>query len=128
MFSGNIGKCRSVIDGGDETRLIDAAVRAAGAVARMDKLSFSAALSEITVRAEYAETLNYLTDIFRDALVLRCGGEASSCGKKEAAGIAKAFSEEFILGMLDAVFEVSANAVLNLNLALTTSYLTSRLY
>lgn len=128
MFSGSIGKCRSVLDGGEETKLIETAVKAAGAVARMDKLGFSAALCEQTGRAEYAAVLNYLCDIFRDALVLRCGGEASSCGKKEAAGIAGAFSEEFILAMLDAVFEVSANAVYNLNLTLTTAYLTSKLF
>ncbi len=128
MFSGNIGKCRAVLDGGEETKLIDTAVKAAGAVARMDKYSFAAALSEQTGRPEYNETLNHLCGILRDALALKCGGEAISFGKNEAAGIAKAFSEEFILSMLDSVFEVSANSSYNLNLALTTAYLTSRLF
>lgn len=128
MFSGNIGKCRAVLDGGEETALISTAKKAADAVARMDKLSFAAALTEQSGRSEYSETLGYLTEILRDALSIRCGGEAFSCGKDEAKRIAAAFSEEFILSMLDAVFEVSANAKYNLNLALTTSYLTSRLY
>lgn len=128
MFSGNIGKCRAVIDGGKETALIDTAKKAAASIARMDKLGFAAALTEQSGRKEYSETLNYLTEILRDALALRCGGEAVSFGKKEAGDIAKTFDEAFILAMLDAVFEVSANAKFNLNLALTTAYLTSRLY
>lgn len=128
MFSGNIGKCRAVLDGGEETKLIDAARKAAAAIAGMDKYSFAAALSEQTGRTEYSETLNYLCEILRDALALRCGAKAFSCGKDEAAGIAKAFSEEFILSMLDAVFKVSADSIFNLNLALTTAYLTSELF
>lgn len=128
MFSGNIGKCRAVLDGGEETKLIDTAKKAAAAVGRMDKYSFAAALSEQTGRAEYSETLNYFCEILRDALALRCGGEAFSCGKDEAAGIAKAFSEEYILAMLDVVFKVSADSIFNLNLSLTTAYLTSELF
>lgn len=128
MFSGNVGKCRAVLDGGEETALISTAKKAADAVARMDKLSFASALTEQSGRSEYAETLNYLTEILRDALSIRCGGEGFSFGKDEAKRIAAVFSEDFILAMLDAVFEVNGNSRYNLNLALTTSYLTSKLF
>ena len=66
--------------------------------------------------------------ILRDALALRCGGEATSCGKKEAAEIAGNFSEARILNMLDSVFEVAQNGEINLNLALSAAYLTTKLF
>lgn len=128
MFSGNIGKCKAVLEGGEETKQIDTAKRIAAAISMRDKLSAAAALSEQTGRAEFAETLNYLTDILRDALALRCGGTATSCGRQEAKGIAGAFSEDAILNMLERTFEVSANGQLNLNLALSAAYLTSGLF
>ena len=127
-FSGNVGKCLAVIEGGEETKLIDTARKIAAAVAVRDKLSTAAALSEQTGRADFAGTLDYFADILRDALALRCGGEASSCGKKEAAGIAGNFSEAQILNMLDSVFEVAGNGEINLNLALSAAYLSHRLY
>ncbi len=126
-FSGNIGKCRAVIDGGEEKKLIDTACRAAAAIARKDRFSFAAALTEQSGRAEYAETLEYLTKLLRDAMVIKCGGSAAYFGKKESAGIAAAYSEERILEMTDAVFYVNSKSRLNLNLALTTAYLTSRM-
>lgn len=124
-FSGNIGKCRAVIDGGEEKKLIDTACRAAAAVARRDKFSFAAALTEQSGRAEYASVLEYLTRVLRDAMVIKCGGSAVYFAKKESAGIAAAYSEERILEMTDAVFFVNSKSTLNLNLALTTAYLTS---
>lgn len=126
-FSGNAGKCLAVAEGGEETKLIDTARRIAAGVAARDKLAAAAALSEQTGRADFAGVLDYFTDILRDALALRCGGEATSCGKKEAAGIAKAFSEAEILNMLDSVFEVAGNGEINLNLALSAAYLCHRL-
>ncbi|MDE6031968.1 MAG: hypothetical protein K2G32_10145 [Oscillospiraceae bacterium] len=126
--SGNVGKCLAEIEGGEETKLIDTARKAAAAVSARDKLSTAAALSEQTGRAEFAAVLDYFSDILRDALALRCGGEATSCGKKEAAGIAKAFSEAEILNMLDSVFEVAGNGEINLNLALSAAYLSSKLF
>ena len=86
-----------------------------------------AALSEHTDRAEFAEVLGYLTEILRDALAARCGGALASCGKKEAKAIAAVFGEEKLLSMLDAVFSVAEDAALNINMALTASYLTSKL-
>lgn len=124
-FSGNIGKCRAVIYGGEEKKLIDTACRAAAAVARRDKFSFAAALTEQSGRAEYAAVLEYLTKVLRDAMVIKCGGSAVYFGKKESAGIAAAYSEQRILEMTDAVFFVNSKSILNLNLALTTAYLTS---
>lgn len=127
-FSGNAGKCLAVVEGGEETKLIETARRAAAAVGARDKLLTAAALSEQTGRADFAGMLDYLTDILRDALALRCGGEAASCGKKEAAAIAKSFSEAEILNMLDSVFEVAGNGEINLNLALSAAYLNYKLY
>ena len=126
-FSGNIGKCRAVIDGGEEKKLIDTACRAAAAIVRKDRFSFAAALTEQSGRAEYAETLEYLTKLLRDAMVIKCGGSAAYFGKKESSAIAAAYSEERILEMTDAVFYVNSKSRLNLNLALTTAYLTSRM-
>ncbi len=127
-FSGNAGKCLAVVEGGEETKLIETARKVAAAVGARDKLLTAAALSEQTGRADFAGTLDYFTDILRDALALRCGGEATSCGKKEAAGIAGNFSEARILNMLDSVFEVAQNGEINLNLALSAAYLSYRLY
>ena len=126
-FCGNIGKCRAVIDGGEEKKLIDTACRAAAAIAKNDRFSFAAALTEQSGREEYAETLEYLTRILRDAMVIKCGGSAAYFAKKEAAGIAAAYSEERILDMTDTVFSVNSKSRLNLNLGLTTAYLTARI-
>lgn len=128
MFSGNLGKCKSVLEGGEETKLIETACRVAAGIAARDKYTAAAALAEQSGREEFAEMLDYLSEILRDALAIRCGQNACSCGKKEAAGIAKAFDENGIINMLETVFEVSENGQLNLNMALTASYLASKLF
>lgn len=127
MLSGNIGKCLDVLSGEGDTPFMEAAIKAAAAIARKDGFSCAAALSEQTGRPEFAAVLGYLTEILRDALAARCGGTLSSCGKSEAQAIAKVFSEEQILSMLDSIFSVIEDTSLNLNLALTASYLTSKL-
>ena len=127
-LSGNIGKCLDVLSGEGDTPYMDTAKRVAAALANKDSFSCATALTEQTGRAEFSSVLNYLIGILRDALTIRCGGSAlTSCGKAEAQTIAKVFSEEKLLSMLDSIFNVSQDASLNLNMALTVSYLTSKL-
>lgn len=127
-FAGNIAKCRAVLDGGDESKLIETARKAAEAVGKRDKFGAAAALSEQSGRAEFARTMEYLSMMLRDALALKCGGEAEFFGKKEARRIADSFTENEILTMLDAAFEVAQNEIYNLNIALTAAYFTSKLF
>ena len=127
-FGGNIGSCKAVIDGSEETRLVDAAKRAAAALARRDKYSFAAVLAEQTARADFSRTLELLCSALRDALAAGCGAEITSYVKKEALGIAHAFSPEEILHMLDVIFEANEHAQLNLNLSLTAAFITSRMF
>lgn len=126
-LSGNIGKCLDILSGEGDTSYMESARRAAAAIGRKDSYSAAAALSEQTGRPEFAAVLGYLTEILRDALSCRCGGQMTSCGRTEAQAISKSHSEEQILDMLDAVFKVTSDSALNLNLALTASYLTSKL-
>lgn len=126
-LSGNIGKCLDILSGEGDTLFMETAKKAAAAIGRKDAYSAAAALSEQTGRPEFAAVLGYLTEILRDALAHHCGGTLSSCGKDEAISIAAAYSTEKILDMLDVVFKVSSDAALNLNMALTASYLTSKL-
>ncbi len=126
-LSGNIGKCLDILSGEGDTLFMETARKAAAAIGKKDAYSLAASLSEQTGRPEFASVLGYLTEILRDALAKRCGGSLTSCGKKEAEAIASAYSEEQLLDMLDAVFKVSADAALNLNLALSASYLTTKL-
>lgn len=128
MFAGNISKCRAVLDGGSETKLIETARNAAAAIGGRDKFGVAAALAEQSGRAEFAQVMEYLARILRDALALRCGGEAEFFGKKEARKIAESFSESEILTMLDASFEVAKNEIYNLNIALTAAYFTSKAF
>lgn len=127
MMSGNIGKCLDVLSGEGDTPFMDCAKKIAAAVAAKNGYEAAAALSEQSGRAEFALTLSYLTEILRDALNYRCGGELSSCGKEQAKALAKAWDEQALLDKLDAVFKVSADAALNLNMPLTASYLTTKL-
>ena len=126
MFAGNIGKCKAVLDGGDEANLIETARKAAAALGRRDGFGVSAALSEQTGRAEFGQVMEYLSRIIRDALAIKCGGEAEFFGKNESKKIADNFSEDEIMNMLDAAFEVAQNEIYNLNLSLTAAYFTSR--
>lgn len=131
MFAGNIGKANSAFRDGDSSadmKLIGAARKAAAAIGRRDGYGVAAALSEITVRADFGETVRYLARILRDALAVSVGGETEFCCKKEARAIAAAFSEEKIMRMLDAAFELEKNEVYNLNLPLSGAYFTSRIF
>ncbi len=126
-FNGNIGKCLDALNGGEESLLTAAADKAAAAVAKRDRYGVSKALSEVSGRAEFSRVLDYFAGILRGAMSIGCGGEECS-GKKEANAIAKAFSEEEILNMLEVIFEVNSKAELNLNMALMVSYITSGLF
>lgn len=128
MFAGNIAKCRAVLDGGSEIKLIETARNAASAIGRHDKFGVAAALAEQSGRAESAQVMEYLTRIIRDALAIKCGGEAEFFGRKEAKKIAESFSEGEILTMLDTSFEVAKNEIYNLNLSLTAAYFTSKIF
>ena len=128
LFSGNPGKCQSSLSDDEEKMYIEAARKIARAIASKNKFATSAALTENTGRGEFAAIQNRLSEILRDALVIRCGGNAESCGKTEAADIAKAYNEQDIIRMLEAIMDVGENTLLNLNMQLTTAYLTARLF
>ncbi|MBD5130776.1 MAG: DNA polymerase III subunit [Ruminococcaceae bacterium] len=128
MFAGNISKCRAVLDGGSETKLIETAQKAAAAIGRRDKFGVAAALTEQSGRHELVLVVEYLARILRDALALRCGGETEFFGKNEARKIAESCSENDILTMLDAAFEVCKNEIYNINPSLTTAYFTSKIF
>lgn len=127
LMSGNIGKCLDVLSGGGDTPFMECARKIAGAVAQKNGYAAAAAISEQSGREEFGAALGYLTEILRDALSARCGGELFSCGKQEAKALAKTFTENQLLDKLDAVFAISADAALNLNMPLTASYLISKL-
>ncbi len=127
MMSGNIGKCLDVLSGEGDTPFMECAKKAASAIAAKNGYETAAALSEQSGRAEFAAVLGYLTEILRDALSCRCSGAMTSCGKEQAQALAKAWDEEQLLDKLDALFKVSSDAALNLNMPLTASYLTTKL-
>lgn len=150
MMSGNIGKCVEALglnaadkpdkkrtkksdeepedDVSSELKLMESARHAAAAIAAKNGYALCAALGEQSGRKEYAGMLEYLAGILRDALAARTGGELYSCGKKEATDIARAYDENRLTQMLEAVFDINdKTAAANLNLALCSAYLTSEL-
>ena len=127
MFAGNIGKCRAVLDGGDEAQLIETARKAAAALGARDGFGLSCALAEQSGRAEFGRVMEYLSRIVRDALAVKCGGEAEFFGKAESEKIAESFSEDEMLNVLDTAMNIAKNEVYNLNLSLTAAYFVSRI-
>ena len=126
IFSGNIGECKAVLSDNDsETRIIETAKKAAAAAAIRDGFGTAAALSEAKDRAELSAVFGYFTRIFRDALALKTGAEAEFFDKKTAKKAAENFTEEELLAVLDAAFEISANEIYNINAALTAAYFTT---
>lgn len=126
MFAGNIGKCKTVLEGGDDSKIIETARKAAAALGRRDGYGLGAALAEQSDRASFSRVMEYLTRMLRDALAVKCGGEAEFFGKKESQMISESFSEEEILNMLDTAFEIAKNEIYNLNLSLTGAYFISK--
>ncbi|MBP1543360.1 MAG: hypothetical protein J6A16_04630 [Oscillospiraceae bacterium] len=127
IMSGNIGKCIDVLSGAGDTAFMEAARKAAAAISRKDGFTAAAALSANTGRPEFAAVLGYLSDILRDALAVRCGASATSFGKTEAKALAEVYTEDRLMSMLDTIFEVSDDAIYNLNLSLTAAYITSKM-
>lgn len=150
MMSGNIGKCVDALGlapkpekkrsgrkpddepeedaASVEMKLMESARHAAAAVASRNAYMLCAALGEQSGRKEYAGMLEYFAGILRDALAARAGGGLYSCGKEEARKIAAIFDENRLADMISAVFEINQkSAAANLNLALCSAYLTSRL-
>lgn len=126
MFSGNIGKCKAVIESGNEAALIETARKAAEALGKRDAFALCAALSERADRAEFSRVMEYLSQMIRDGLALKAGCEAEYFGKKESRMIADSFSEEEIVSILDTTFELAKNEIYNLNIALSQAYYVSR--
>lgn len=127
MFVGNIGKCRAVLDGGDEVKLIETARRAAEALGKRSGFELCAALSEQSGRAEFGRVMEYLSRMIRDALAVQYGGSAEFFGKKESKKIAENYSAEELTEMLNVAFEVAGNEIYNLNIQLTATYFVSRI-
>lgn len=133
LFSGNIGRCKTLLSETDkdseaELAVIDSAKQAAHSLACRDLLGTAAALSQQTNRAAFAETFRIFSHILRDALAVKNHGEAEYLAKNESKRIADAYSSEQLLNMLDAAFEIERNTNYNLNLALTVSYFMSRAF
>ncbi len=127
LFSGNIGSCLGVLNDDNQSKLMEAARKAAEGIADGNGYNTAAALSSVTGREDFAVILEYLAGIIRDAMVIKYGGRAVSCGKKEASKIAEKREADDIVKMLDVLFEVIPHGKLNLNLALTSAYLTAKL-
>ncbi len=134
LFSGNIGKCRMILSGADdketeaELSAIESARRAGEALGNRNLFLVAGALSEQTKRAQFTETFRVFSRILRDALAISYGNEPESLAKEQSRKIARAYSSEQILQMLDASFEIEQNAIYNLNLALTVAYFMSRAF
>lgn len=135
-FAGNIGKALEALNDGEnsnEIKLIGIARKAAAAIGRRDGYGTAAALSEVSNRAEanradFGAAVRYLSRILRDALALGAGCEAEFFCKAEAGAIASAYSENEIMNMLDAAFELEKNEQYNLNLPLSSVYFVSRIF
>lgn len=127
MFAGNIGKCKAVLDGGGDAELIETARKAAEALGARDGYGITVALAKKSDREEFERVMEYLSRIVRDALAVKCGGEADFFGKKESKKIAASFSENELLNILDTALEIAKNETFNLNLSLTAAYFVSRI-
>lgn len=124
---GSIGKCREALDGAQDESMA-AAKKAAAALAQLNRLEVCAALSSRSGRTEFAELLPLLAEIIRCALSVRCGAAAEGFAAKESKALAAVFSEQQLLAMLDAIFDVMGGLVLNPNIALTAARLTAALF
>lgn len=124
-FSGNIGECVNSINGGGDAKIVDAARKIAAAIAARDAFTAAAELSVQSGKADFYRVFDYLANVFRDAMAVKYGEPPESFDKVSAEKIAASFSEEEILKMSDAVFEMSSNEIYNLNTALGASYFIS---
>lgn len=127
LYGGNIGKCRESSDGAQDESMA-AAKKAAAALTSMNRLEVCAALSSRLGRNDFAELLPLLSEIIRSALSIRCGAAAEGLAAKESKTLAAVFSEEQLLAMLDAIFDITDGLVLNPNIALTAAQLSAKLF
>ncbi len=126
IFSGNIGRCKAVLSENDkQAKYFEIAEKAASAVAERNAFAAAAALSEAKERADLSAVFGYFAAIFRDALALKAGAECEFSEEKTARKAAENYSEEELLAILDAVYEISANEIYNLNTELTAAYFTT---
>ncbi len=133
LFSGNIGRCKTLLSETDkesaaELSVIDSARKTARALGSRDLFGAAAALSGQKDRKQFDETFRVLSHILRDALAVGCGGEPEYLAKDEARQIADSYSPEQVLNMLETAVEVERNAVYNPNLALTVAYFMSQAF
>ncbi len=133
LFSGNIGRCRTLLSETDkesaaELAIIESARRAARSLGERDLFGTAAALSEQTGRAALPEVFRVFSHILRDAMAVKNGGEPESLAKDESRRIARSYSTEQLVAMLDAAVEVERDTFCNINAALTVSYFMSRAF
>ncbi len=133
LFSGNIGRCKTLLSETDkesaaELAVIDSARNAARALGSRNLFGTAAALSGQKDRKAFNETFRIFSHILRDALAIGCGGEPEYLAKDEARRIAESYSPEQVLDMLEAAVEVERNAVYNLNMPLTVAYFMSQAF
>lgn len=133
LFSGNIGRCKTLLSETDkesaaELAVIDSARHAARAIGGRDPFGAAAALSEQKERKQFHEAFRILSHILRDALAVGSGGEPEYLAKDEAREIARSYSTQQVMNMLDAAIEIERNAVYNLNMPLTVAYFMSQAF
>lgn len=127
-FSGNIGECKAFdadADADAEARAAEIAEAAAKALAERSPYKTLAALCEAKTKTELTAVTEYLSEILRDALAVRSGGEAEYSDRAAAERIAANYNERELLTMLDRAFEITSNDIYNLNAKLTAAYFTS---
>lgn len=124
-FSGNIGECVNSLNGGGETKIIEAARKIAASIAARDAYSAAAELSVQSGKSEFYRIFDYLSNVFRDAIAIKCGQPAEYFDKSSAEKLAENFSEEEIIRMSDNAFEISSNETYNLNTAISAAYFIS---
>ncbi len=74
------------------------------------------------------EVFRVFSHILRDAMAVKNGGEPESLAKDESRRIARSYSTEQLVAMLDAAVEVERDTFCNINAALTVSYFMSRAF
>lgn len=126
IFSGNIGQCKAALsEGSKETKYFEIAKKAAAAAAERNAFAAAAALSEAKGFADLSAVFGYFAKIFRDALAVKTGAECEFSEKNTARKAAENYSEEELLAILDAVYEISANEIYNIKPELTAAYFTT---
>ncbi len=130
VFSGNIGECVNFLNylsGNEKNKktAVETARKIASAIASRDAYSASALISTSAEKSDFYIILDYLTNVFRDAIAIKHGQTAEYYDKESAQKIAGNFTDKEITRMTDTAFEISSNEIYNINPALTASYFIS---